>query len=195
MARRPMDTDIKNRMSPPLGIYTIVSILRGEHQIVVQNENIEEIVYDKPDIVGISITVDVLPQTIAIANRFQEQEVPVVAGGVHVTTAYDTIPSGVFDVLCIGAAESTWPQIMKDLAEKKLKPIYSSSDSLSGRDIVTPAYDLMPYGKYLYRNIIHTSRGCPFKCDFCYNSGNIIAIFIGRLQLSSRRLNHSSQNT
>lgn len=24
--------------------------------------------------------------------------------------------------------------------------------------------------EYLYCNIVHTSRGCPFRCDFCYNS-------------------------
>ncbi|NRT28990.1 radical SAM superfamily enzyme YgiQ (UPF0313 family) [Clostridium beijerinckii] len=35
--------------------------------------------------------------------------------------------------------------------------------------------------KYLYTNIISTSRGCPFKCDFCYNScTNSIKTYINR---------------
>ena len=61
MKKRPMDTDIKTHMAPPLGLLTIVNMLRSEHKVVLENENIDEICYDKPDLVGISITVDVLP--------------------------------------------------------------------------------------------------------------------------------------
>lgn len=170
MEMRPMDTEIKTRMSPPLGLYTIVSILRNDHQVVVQNENIEGIEFDTPDIVGITVSLDVLPAAIAVAARFRSRNVPVVAGGVHITTAYSTIPKGAFDAICIGAAEGTWPEIMTDLANGTLKPIYRCTNSFSGKDIISPAYDLIPKDKYLYSNIIHTSRGCPFKCDFCYNS-------------------------
>ena len=57
MHMRPMDTHIKNRMSPPLGLYTIVSMFRDEHEVVVENENVQELVWtDTPDIVGISGT-------------------------------------------------------------------------------------------------------------------------------------------
>lgn len=165
-----MDTEIKIRMSPPLGLYTIVSILRNDHKVVVQNENVEEIEYDTPDLVGITVSLDVLPAAIAISARFRSRNVPVVVGGVHVTTAYNTIPQEAFDAICIGPAEGTWPDIMSDLAKGALKSVYRCTNSLSGKDIVPPAYDLIPKDKYLYSNIIHTSRGCPFKCDFCYNS-------------------------
>lgn len=170
MEMRPMDTEIKTRMSPPLGLYTIVSILRNKHKVVVQNENIEEIEYDAPDIVGITVSLDVMPAAIAIASRFRSRNVPVVAGGVHITTAYSTIPKEAFDAICIGPAEGTWPDIMFDLANGTLKSVYRCASSFSGKDVVSPAYDLIPRDKYLYSNIIHTSRGCPFKCDFCYNS-------------------------
>lgn len=170
MERRPMDTEIKQRMSPPLGLYVIVNLLRNEHQVVVQNENIEEIEYDTPDIVGIMVSLDVLPAAISIAEKFRKRGIPVVAGGVHITTAYHTIPPNVFDTLCIGAAEGTWPHIMADLGAGKLKREYRCAPTFSGKEIVSPAYDLIPADKYLYCNIVHTSRGCPFKCDFCYNS-------------------------
>ncbi|MBE6948785.1 MAG: B12-binding domain-containing radical SAM protein [Ruminococcaceae bacterium] len=171
MEKRPMDTDIKIHMAPPLGLLTIVNLLRNDHRVVLENENVEDIQYDAPDIVGISITVDVLPRAIKIAKKFREQGCIVVAGGIHITTATDTIPPDCFDVLCVGAAEGTWPDIIRDHKNGTLKYIYRCKKNLKGRDLVPPAYDFIEKGKYLYCNVIHTSRGCPFRCDFCYNSG------------------------
>lgn len=170
MKKRPMDTDIKTHMAPPLGLLTIVNMLRNEHKVVLENENVEEIHYDKPDLVGISITVDVLPRAIEIAKKYREKGCIVVAGGIHITTATDTIPKNCFDVLCVGAAEGTWPDIIKDYQNDTLKDIYRCSRKISGSDIIPPAYDFIEKEKYLYCNVIHTSRGCPFRCDFCYNS-------------------------
>lgn len=173
MKRRPMDTDLKIRMSPPLGLLTIASMCRDEHKVVIQNENIEKIEYDKPDVVGISITVDVLPRAVEIAKKFKQNGVVVVAGGIHITTSYQSVTEKCFDILCAGYAESTWPQILKDIKNQNYKRLYFCSKSFDGKDIVPPAYDLIDRKKYLYCNIIHTSRGCPFKCDFCYNSGKM----------------------
>lgn len=173
MKKRPMDTDIKIRMAPPLGLLTIVSLLRDRHTVTLENENIEPIDYNEPaDVVGISITVDVLPRAAEIAARFREKGIPVVAGGIHITTAAETIPADVFDVLCIGAAEGTWPAIMDDLEKGELKSVYRCRKPLCGTEIVSPAYDFIDRRKYLYCNVVHTSRGCPFRCDFCYNSAS-----------------------
>lgn len=171
MKKRPMDTDIKTHMAPPLGLLTIVNILRDRHTVVLENENIECIRYDKPDMVGISITVDVLPRAIEIAREFRNKGAIVVAGGIHVTTAPETIPANAFDVMCIGAAEGTWPDIVEDYERGTLKPVYRCRKNLKGSEIVPPAYDFVGKDKYLYTNVLHTSRGCPFRCDFCYNSG------------------------
>lgn len=171
MEKRPMDTDIKIHMAPPLGLYTIASILRTDHRVVVENENIQDITYDDhPDIVGITVTVDAFPRAVDIARKFRGSGVKVVAGGIHITTAAQSIPSDSFDVLCIGAAEGTWPDIVKDFKTGKLKSIYRCSPSMCGRDIISPAYDMLRTDEYLYCNVVHTSRGCPFRCDFCYNS-------------------------
>ena len=43
MKKRPMDTDIKIRMTPPLGLFTVANILRSEHNVVIENENIKRI--------------------------------------------------------------------------------------------------------------------------------------------------------
>ncbi len=171
MWRRPMDTDLKLRMAPPLGLLTIVTILRDRHTVTLVNENIEEIDYNTPaDLVGISVTVDALPRAMEIAGRFRKRGIPVVAGGIHITTAWQTVPDSAFDVLCIGAAEGTWPNIVEDAERGTLKKLYRCQRPLTGGDIVSPAYDAVDREQYLYCNVVHTSRGCPFRCDFCYNS-------------------------
>ncbi len=171
MERRPMDSAIKSRMAPPLGLLTVAAIVRQDHRVVLEDENIRPVVYDdRPDLVGITVTVDALPRAISIARRFRALGVPVVAGGIHITTAWDTVPPDAFDALCIGAAEGTWPDILRDAAAGQLRPVYRCARPLTGTDIVSPAYDLLTEGAYLYCNIVHTSRGCPFRCDFCYNS-------------------------
>ncbi len=173
MERRPMDTAIKSRMAPSLGLLTVAAILRDRCEVVIENENVRAITYeDRPDLVGISVTVDLLPRAIEIAKRFRAGGCVVVAGGIHITTASSLIPPDAFDVLCIGMAEGTWPQIIRDYEAGCLQPVYRCTGSLSGAELVSPAYDLLPAGEYLYCNLVHTSRGCPFRCDFCYNSAN-----------------------
>lgn len=171
MIKRPMDTDLKIHMAPPLGLLTIVNLFDGTHRIELENENIQNINYtDTPDLVGISVTVDTFPRAVEIAKKFRQNGVKVVAGGIHITTAYKTIPSDCFDALCVGAAEKTWPDIIKDFECGTLKYLYRCSGSMVSNDVVSPAYHSLDKQKYLYCNVVHTSRGCPFRCDFCYNS-------------------------
>jgi radical SAM superfamily enzyme YgiQ (UPF0313 family) len=43
-------------------------------------------------------------------------------------------------------------------------------EDIVGSEIVSPLYSIIDNKKYLYTNVICASRGCPFQCDFCYNS-------------------------
>lgn len=170
MKKRPMDTQLKTRMSPPLGILTIANMFYKEHNVIIENENIRDIDFDeKVDIIGISITVDVLPRAIEIADRFRRKGIIVVAGGIQITACPQSAME-YFDVLSVGMAEKTWYDIISDFEKGQLKKVYKCSGEIKGRDIISPAYNLIENKAYLYSNIVCTSRGCPFKCDFCYNS-------------------------
>ncbi len=87
MNMRPMDTELKTRMSPSLGLLTVAQTIRLGNEITIINENVDEhINYDEStDIVGITVTVDTLPRAIEIASEYRKRGVPVVAGGIQIT--------------------------------------------------------------------------------------------------------------
>lgn len=181
MRMRPMDSSLKTRMSPSLGLLTVAQSIREGNEIVLLNENVgDEIRFDnKYDVVGITVTVDTLPRAIEIAKGFRKEGVPVVAGGIHITCCPESA-EGHFDALCIGFAEKTWPAIIEDIKTGDLKPRYHCIQ-IRPEEILSPAYDLIDHSKYLFVNVVSASRGCPFKCEFCYNSTkNIRNSFVNR---------------
>lgn len=170
MALRPMDTKLKARMAPALGLLTIANMFYNEHTVRIEDENAEDINFDEPvDLVGITVTVDVVNRAAEIAKIFRKKGIPVVAGGIHIT-AFPEESAKYFDAVCVGLAEKAWPDIVKDCESGQLKNIYRCDGKIKGSDILSPAYHLIDRSKYLYCNIVSTSRGCPFQCDFCYNS-------------------------
>lgn len=181
MQMRPMDTTLKTRMAPSLGLLTVAQSVRNGNDIELINENVDDIIdYDQPtDIVGITVTVDTLPRAAEIAEQYRKRGVPVVAGGIQITSCPQSA-TDLFDVLCIGFAEGTWPSIIEDLRNGNLKTQYKCC-RLTPEQILPPAYDLIDRSKYLFVNVISTSRGCPFKCEFCYNScENIRGTYVNR---------------
>ncbi len=170
MLPRPMDTKLKTRMSPSLALLTIARLTPKEHVVIIENENIEKINFDEPvDLVAITVTVDVMNRAAEISKEFKSRGVTVVAGGIHITADPQRAINS-FDTICVGMAERVWIKILKDKENNSLKKIYYDMENIEGKEIVSPDYNIIDNRKYLYTNIVSTSRGCPFKCDFCYNS-------------------------
>jgi radical SAM superfamily enzyme YgiQ (UPF0313 family) len=181
MIQRPMDTKLKTRMSPSLGLLTLVNLTPKEHDLIIENENIEDIDFDESvDLVAVTVTVDVMNRAVEIAKEFQQRGITVVAGGIHITSDPESAVNS-FDVIAVGMAERIWTRILKDKENNLLKKVYYDMESIMGREIVSPRYSSIDNNKYLYTNIISTSRGCPFQCDFCYNScKNMLKTYINR---------------
>ncbi len=170
MNKRPMDTDLKTHLAPSLALLTLMRLTPDAHEVVMFNENVEQIDYDYgADLVGITITLDVMPRAIQIAERYRQRGIPVVAGGIHVTSDPDSCLQH-FDAICIGAAERVWARMIADAAEGRLQHVYHDMTGFRGEEIASPAYDKIDRSRYLYTNVVTTSRGCPNRCDFCYNS-------------------------
>jgi radical SAM superfamily enzyme YgiQ (UPF0313 family) len=181
MLPRPMDTKLKTRMSPSLALLTITNLTPKEHEVIIENENVEKIDFDEPvDLAAITVTVDVMNRAVEISKEFQNRGVTVIAGGIHITADPEGAADN-FDAICVGMAERVWTRILRDKENNSLKKIYCDMESIAGKEIVSPDYHSIDDKKYLYTNIISTSRGCPFKCDFCYNScKNVPKTYINR---------------
>lgn len=181
MLPRPMDTKLKSRMAPSLALLTIANLTPKEHSVIIENENVETINFDDPvDLAAITVTVDVMNKAVEIAREFQKLGVTVIAGGIHITADPEKATHN-FDAIIIGMAERVWTKVLEDKENNSLKKIYYDMENIQGNEIAAPAYNIIDNKKYLYTNIISTSRGCPFQCDFCYNScTNSLKTYINR---------------
>ncbi|ADK14475.1 radical SAM protein [Clostridium ljungdahlii] len=181
MLPRPMDTKLKTRMAPSLALLTIANLTPKEHEVIIENENVEKIDFDEPvDLVAITVTVDVMNRAVEISKKFQNRNVTVIAGGIHITADPESVINS-FDAISVGMAERVWVKILEDKENNSLKKIYYDMENIAGKEIVSPDYSSIDNKKYLYTNIISTSRGCPFECDFCYNScKSVLKTYINR---------------
>ena len=170
MTMRPMDTVMKPRMAPSLGLLTLATLTPPEHEIFIEDENVKKLVLtDRPDLVGITANVDNAVRAYRIADGYRARGIPVVGGGIHISSVPGEAQQH-FDAICVGNAETVWADICEDAATGHLQSVYTGRAPLTGTDIPIPRRELVHPGDYLYTNTVSTSRGCPFKCEFCYNS-------------------------
>lgn len=169
MSLRPMDSEFKRRMSPSLSLVTVACLTPRKHQVIIADENIEKINFDdNPDVVGINVNVDTFERAKLIAERYRLKGTKVIFGGIH-ASANPFAMLDYCDSICIGAAEISWPMMLNDITHSSLKKIYQHKHSdLSKTPIAN--WNFINKSKYLYTNVVVTSRGCPHACEFCYNS-------------------------
>lgn len=174
MSLRPMDNEMKRRMSPPLSLVTIASLTPKQHLVYIEDENIHNInINDSPDLVGITVNVDTTYRAFEIADQYRKKGIKVIFGGIHASANPDSMLKHC-DSVCIGEAEELWTKILNDLILNNLNQTYYNNTLTDLKNYPIPQWNYISKKDYLYHNVIITSRGCPFKCEFCYNSCNYI---------------------
>jgi radical SAM superfamily enzyme YgiQ (UPF0313 family) len=146
------------------------------HHVYIEDENIAALnLNDKPDLVGITVNVDTVYRAIEIARKYRRRGIKVVFGGIH-ASACPTDIIDFCDAVCVGEAETLWEQIIEDCIRGQLKTIYSNPEPTDLSLVPVANWSFIEKKqKYLYYNVIVTSRGCPFKCEFCYNSCDYVS--------------------
>jgi radical SAM superfamily enzyme YgiQ (UPF0313 family) len=157
---------------PSLGLLTLAGMTPTHHDIryieVADIKNAPALPTDF-DLVAISSFSAQVKEGYELARRYRALGVPVVMGGLHVTSVPEEVAAYGASV-AVGEGEITWPEILRDAETGKLKPLYTSR----GREFdlarsLMPAFELLDLSKY-NRLTVQTSRGCPWRCAFCASS-------------------------
>jgi radical SAM superfamily enzyme YgiQ (UPF0313 family) len=118
------------------------------------------------DLVGISVQTGAVKPAFELAARLRSKGLKVVLGGPYVSI-FPEYCRGHADVLVIGEADDIWKQVLLDLRNGSLKEEYRADafpDLSVSRPVGKSALDI---GRYFTTNVIQTTRGCPYRCDFC----------------------------
>ena len=123
--------------------------------------------YDEPtDLVAITVEIFLARRAYEIAAEYRARGVPVILGGFHPTLVPEECRQYA-DSILIGDAESAWMEVIEDLRQGQLKPVYESGPALPQAGGVLPRRDLFQGKSYLPITLMQFSRGCRFACDFC----------------------------
>lgn len=170
MNLRPVDSEYKRVMSPSLSLMTLAGLTPPEHTVTIDDENVRGLDFSlRPGLVGITTNVDTALRAYAIADRFRDGGVPVVLGGIHASANPEEATAHA-DAVCIGEAEGVWERILADTARGRLAKTYRDPAPADLTDMPLPRRDLMDSAQYLCTDVLCATRGCPFFCEFCYNS-------------------------
>jgi radical SAM superfamily enzyme YgiQ (UPF0313 family) len=155
----------KSTSMAPLSLAYIAALTpEDKYKIIIIDENIEPLDYPNADIVGITSYTTHVRRAYEIAQVYRKKSVPVVMGGIHVSTMPDEALN-YCDAVVIGEAESLWHRVLDDFENKHLQPKYYA-ELLPLAGMPFPKRKYMQNERYLWGTIL-TSRGCPMDCSFC----------------------------
>ncbi|MEO8268844.1 MAG: radical SAM protein [Aureliella sp.] len=155
---------------PSLSLLTLAGMTPAEHEVTyIEVSDLQQMdgLPQAFDLVAISSFSAQIGEAYILAGRYRELNIPVVLGGLHVTS----MPSEALeqaDAIVVGEGEVVWLDVLRDAEAGRLKRRYSSFDNpeLEMRDAPMPAFELLDISKY-NRLTVQTSRGCPLRCEFC----------------------------
>jgi radical SAM superfamily enzyme YgiQ (UPF0313 family) len=158
---------------PSLGLLTLAGMTpHGHHVRYLELADIRDAgtLPTDFDLVAISSFSAQVKEGYELARRYRDLGVPVVIGGLHVTSVPDE-PAAVGASAAVGEGEIIWPEILRDAAAgRPLQSVYSARGrEFDLADSPMPAYELLDISKY-NRLTVQTSRGCPWRCAFCASS-------------------------
>lgn len=148
-------------------VFAILAARTPKHiEIKFYDDRLETIpLEESTDLVAITVETFTARRAYEIARGYRAKGIPVVMGGYHPTLLPEECANHA-DALVCGDAEGLWEQLLQDLAQGELKPLYQHQGEYSIHGPL-PDRSLFKSKKYLPISLIQYGRGCRFNCDFC----------------------------
>ncbi len=162
----------------PLWAQTLAAHTPDDVELTFRDDGIDPIHLerdsDAPDLVGISVNSKTAARAYRIADAYRKRGSKVVLGGIHVTALPDEGLEHA-DAVLSGEAEGMWQTVIADAKAGKLgrstsllsRNVYKHVEWPRLENLPRPRRDLATSVKYVPFDVVQTTRGCPFPCEFC----------------------------
>jgi radical SAM superfamily enzyme YgiQ (UPF0313 family) len=153
----------------PLTLTTLAALAPPElnAEFALYDEGIGDVPLDLgADLVGITVITGSSPRGYELARHFRARGIPVVLGGPHVTL----IPEEAMrhaDAVCVGYAEETWPQLLRDFAAGQMRRRYDQGHDFALTNLPFARRDLLDGRHFLTQAVFEATRACAHDCEFC----------------------------
>ena len=162
----------------PLWVSTLAAHTPDDVELTFRDDGIDPIdlakEQDAPELVGISVNSKTAARAYAIADAYRARGSKVVLGGIHVTALPDEALLHC-DAVVKGEAEFLWQTVVEDAKKGQLgnprsltrRRIYEHAEMPQLENLPLPKRELVKSIKYVPFDVVQTTRGCPFPCEFC----------------------------
>ncbi len=155
---------------PRLGLGILAGLTPSRHHVIYTDDvvrpfDLERDVKDV-DLVGISVDSKTARRAYDLAAAYKKRGVKVVMGGIHATACPEEALRWA-DSVVIREAEDAWPELLADFERGEMKRIYRPELPDLSKRRPLPRRELFKSKKYIPFQVVQTSRGCPYPCEFC----------------------------
>jgi len=151
---------------PHLGPALLAALTPQKHEVRLIDEYLENVDYETDaDVIAISAQIMQYQRAIDLSSYFQRKGKITVIGGYLASLVPDSVRPH-FDCVVSGEADQIWPELLRDIENKRAKKMYVSKSPVDISNLPTPRYDLIVKD----RNVVYpvqATRGCPFVCKYC----------------------------
>lgn len=162
----------------PLWAATLAAHTPADVELTFRDDGLEPIDLarenDAPALVGISVNSKTAARAYAIADAYRSRGSQVVLGGIHVTALPDEALDHA-DAVVVGEAEWIWQEVVSDTRAGRLgrtrslvrRAVYKHDQWPALVGLPQAKRDLFASIRYVPFDVVQTTRGCPFPCEFC----------------------------
>ena len=156
----------------PLALATLAALTPPDIDVGFSDDQIHPIDlndgFQGADLVAISVMSKTAYRAYQIADACRKKGIKVVLGGIHPTVLPEEA-SAHADVVVVGEAEILWPHVIADFQANRLQRFYRQDGVVDMNHSPVPQRGIFKSHSrsYVPLDVVQTTRGCPFDCDFC----------------------------